>query len=376
VFKDGQRFLSIYRLPWQELNHRRNLQAVKPAAAAAVKPAVVKPAVAVKPTVVKPAVVAKPAPAPAKPTVAAPPAPGPAKPTPAPAKPVVAKPVTTKPTAVPAKPVPVPVKPTVGAKAKHHGKHKKHTKHHGKLSIKHKFHLPKPKLFHIKIKSHGENLANVNTKTSKLAQVLEKNIANLGKINGDYLKKLALFKKMMEVMAKKKIELRNAKASKQAAYKVVLNGKTQLSSQVNKHIDAKVRHHKALLSKIAGHYHTLATQARAYNSKANSKLAGYQAGLLKVKYTHKNEYAKFKRQYSKTKGKHNKALGKWKRGIQRFMTTMFDKLKNTCTLKMDVKVHKKVHKKTHKKKIHVKIAAKHRRLQKLVAKVKKNQESY
>jgi len=342
VFKDGQRFLSIYRLPWQELNHRRNLQAVKPAAAAAVKPAVVKPAVAVKPAVVKPAVVAKPVPAPAKPTVAAPPAP--AKPAAVSAKPVVAaKPVPAKPTVV-AKPV---VTKPVSVKAKHHGKHHKHHgkhhKHHGKLSIKGSFHLPKPKKFNIHIKSHGEKLANVNTKTSKLAQVLEKNIANLGKINGDYLHKLALFKKMMEVMAKKKIELRNAKAAKQGAYKVVLNGKTQLSSQVNKHIDAKVKTHKALLSKIAGTYHTLASQARAYNSKANSKLAGYQAGLLKVKYTHKNEYAKFKRQYSKTKGKHNKALGHWKRGIQRFMTTMFDKLKNTCTLKMDVKVHHKVH---------------------------------
>jgi len=180
----------------------------------------------------------------------------------------------------------------------------------------------------------------------------------------------------MEVMAKKKVELRNAKAAKQASYKVVLNGKSLLSSQVNKHIDAKVKAHKVLLHKIAGSYHTLASQARAYNGKANSKLAGYQAGLLKVKYTHKNDYAKFKRQYSKTKGKHNKALGKWKRGIQRFMTTMFDKLKNTCTLKMDVKVHKihihkKVTKKTHKKKIVVKKAAKHRRLQKMVAKAKK-----
>merc|ERR1711981_320263 len=165
------------------------------------------------------------------------------------------KPAVVKP-AVVAKPAPAPAKPAKGAKAKHHGKSKKHTKHHkkswkhtkhhwkfkkhtkhhGKFSIKGKFHLPRPKKFHIKIKAHGEKLANVNTKTSKLAQVLEKNIAHLGKINGDYLKKLALFKKMMEVMAKKKIELRNAKAAKQAAYKVVLNGKTELSSQVNKHI--------------------------------------------------------------------------------------------------------------------------------------------
>jgi hypothetical protein len=53
---------------------------------------------------------------------------------------------------------------------------------------------------------------------------------------------------------------------------------------------------------------------------------------------------------------------------------MFEKLKNTCTLKMDVKVHKKVSKKTHKKKIHVKVAAKHRRLQKLVAKVHKTKK--
>jgi len=227
----------------------------------------------------------------------------------------------------------------------------------------------------MKIKSHGEKLAKVDTKTSKLALVLEKNIANLGKMHGDYLKKLALFKKMMEVMATKKVELRNAKAAKQASYKIVLKGKTQLSSQVNKHIDAKVKTHKALLSKIAGTYHTLSSQARAYNTKANSKLAGYQAGLLKVKYTHKNDYAKFKRQYSKTKGKHNKALGKWKRGIQRFMTTMFNKLKNTCTLKMDVNVKKSVSKKTHKKKIVVKKAAKKRRLQKLVAKAKKTKKA-
>merc|ERR1712087_367495 len=144
----------------------------------------------------------------------------------------------------------------------------------------------------------------------------------------------------MEVMAKKRVELKNAKVSNQKAYKVVVNGKSQLSSQVNKHIGAKVKGHKLLLKKITGTYHKLASQARAYNEKANKKLAGYQAGLLKVKYSHKNDYAKFKKQYADHKDKHNEALSKWKRGIQRFMTTMFNKLKNTCTLKEDVKVKK------------------------------------
>lgn len=98
VFKEGQRFLSIYRLPWQEQNVRRNLQAV------AAKPAPAAPAPAAKPVApAAPAPAAKPAakPAPAKPAPAAKPA------TPAPA----AKPVAPAAPAPAAKPAKVTKKP-------------------------------------------------------------------------------------------------------------------------------------------------------------------------------------------------------------------------------------------------------------------------
>merc|ERR1712054_95439 len=65
VFKDGQRFLDTYRLPWHNKNMRRNLQAVVAKPAPAAPAPVAKPAAPAKPAPVAPAAPA-PAPKPAK----------------------------------------------------------------------------------------------------------------------------------------------------------------------------------------------------------------------------------------------------------------------------------------------------------------------
>jgi hypothetical protein len=321
--------------------------------------------VAVKPVVVKPAVVAKPVVAPIKPVVVKPAvSPKPVgKPVVA-VKPVVKPAVAVKPVVKPvAKPVLKPavaVKPIVkkiakgkkvvkkGSKAHKNKSSRSHNFKPGnfKVSANHRVHIPRPMKFNIKVKSLGLKLAKSNTKTDKIASVLQKNIEKLGKVHANYLKNLTGFQKLMLIVKQKKAELNKYKHSNQDLYKIVVKGKSALSSQVNKHVDAKIKAHKVLLKKIVKAYRSMATKARSYNMNANNKLANYQAGLLKVKYSHKNDYQKYKRAYKKATSHHKHALLSWKRGIQRFMSTMFSKLKNTCTLKRTVIVKKKVVNKT------------------------------